>query len=222
MHVRARPLLEDLQRIFGARLQSLVAYGDAGADAEGVHTLALVDRLTFADLTACAPLVADWRRQGLAVPLLMGREEFVRTLDVFPIEWGDIMATHVVIAGRDPFADLRVEAEDLRRACELQAKSHLIHLREGFLESGGTSQAVAHLIAGSAPALRALVLNLDRLAPGSAARAGLSPDLVQEVTTAADATIVDPSPLLARYIDAVEQIWSVVDGWRDDRRRGPA
>ena len=53
-------LSADLRRIFGTRLQSLVAYG-APDDPDGVHTLALVDRLDFHDLTACAPRTGDWR-----------------------------------------------------------------------------------------------------------------------------------------------------------------
>jgi hypothetical protein len=213
MHARVRPLAADLQRIFGARLQSLVAYGDMD-DPDGVHTLALVDRLTFQDLAACAPHVRTWRRAGIAAPLLLSREEFVRTLDVFPIEYGGIIARHVVIAGNNPFTDMQVNEADLRRACELQAKSHLIHLREGYLESGGQPRAVAAMIGASSPALRALITNLERLDPGAAARAGLTPQLVQEVASAGEQTIADPSALLARYISAVERLWEQVDRWR--------
>jgi hypothetical protein len=213
MHARVRPLAADLQRIFAARLQSLVAYGDLD-DPEGLHTLALVERLTFQDLTACAPHVSDWRRSGAAVPLLLTREEFLRTLDVFPIEYGSIIAQHVIVAGENPFAGVHVSEADLRRACELQVKSHLIHLREGYLESSGQPAAVGRLLASSSLALKALLTNLERLDPGAAARAGLSPDLVQEIASADSSTIPDPSPLLARYINAVERLWQEVDRWR--------
>ena len=114
-------------------------------DPDGVHTLALVDRLDFHDLTACAPRTGDWRRAGAAVPLLLSRDEFLRTLDVFPVEYGGIIANHRLDRRRGhPFAGLQVSEADLRRGCELQAKSHLIHLREGFLETGGSP-------AGSSP-----------------------------------------------------------------------
>ncbi len=211
---RARPLAADLQRLFGTRLQSLVVYGAVDPEESDLHTLALVDKVTFHDLAACVPLVPGWRRAGLAVPLLLGRDEFARTLDVFPIEWGDIIARHVVIVGDDPFAGLRVDDADLRRACELQTKSHLIHLREGYLETSGQPAAVAQLVADSAPPLRALVGRIEGLAPGCAERAGLTSDLLHEITSSGNSIITDQSALLARYLEAVERLWREVDAWR--------
>lgn len=218
MDARLSALGRDLQRIFGARLQSLVAYGDP-ADADGVHTLGLVERLAFEDLTACAPLVSGWGRTGLAVPLLLTRDEFLRTLDVFPVEYGYIIATHTVIAGEPPFAGVAIRDADLRRACELQTKSHLIHLREGYLESGGVPASIARLMTASAPALRALARNLDRLEPGAAERAGVTPAFIEGIAAAADSTIADPSALLARYIETVGRLWDQVDTWREDADR---
>ena len=51
-----------------------------------------------------------------------------------------------VVAGANPFASLAVDPADLRRACEVQARSHLLHLREGFLETRGRADALAVLI----------------------------------------------------------------------------
>ena len=61
------------------------------------------------------------------------------------------------MAGHDPFAGLRIDAADLRHACEVKARGHLLHLREGYLEAHGRSDAVAELIGDSAPALAALL-----------------------------------------------------------------
>src|SRR5687767_12794384 len=150
MHPALRTVAADLQRIFGARLQSLVAYGPEDHP-DGIHTLALVDRLAFQDLTACAPRTSDWQRAGAAVPLLLSREEFQRTLDVFPLEYGGIIASHQLITGDNILASICVAEADLRRGCELQAKSHLIHLREGYVETGGDPARVARLLGASAP-----------------------------------------------------------------------
>lgn len=208
-----RLVAADLQRIFGARLQSLVAYGPEDHP-DGIHTLALVDRIAFHDLTACAPRTRDWQRAGAAVPLLLSREEFQRTLDVFPLEYGGIIASHQLITGENVLASIRVAEADLRRGCELQAKSHLIHLREGYVETGGDPARVARLLAASAPALRALMENLRQLDSEAAARVGLMPELVREVVSADATYIADPSPLLARYLSAVERLWQEVDRWK--------
>jgi hypothetical protein len=205
-------LTRDLRRIFDRRLASLIAYGEG--DADGVHTLALVDQLTFGDLAKCVPLTSGWHRLGLATPLMLTADEFRRSLDVFPLEYGDIIAHHVVLSGSDPFTPLVVAEADLRRGCERQVKSHLIHLREGFLETGGNPADVAELLAASAAPLRKLLAHLESLEPGAAARAGLGSDLIREIAAAADATIADPSALLARYLTAVERLWQYVDAWR--------
>jgi hypothetical protein len=220
-------LLADLKQVFGERLHALAAYGlDARAAHGGpLHAIALVERITFEDLTECAPFAPAWAGRGLDVPLLLEREEFARTLDVFPIEYGDIIAHHVSITGPDLFAGVTVPAADLRRAVELQAKSHLIHLREGYLESGGGPREVARLIAASAPAFRALLVNIGRLsgeAPdhveSSAERLmGISASLVRDVLSAgagSQSVIEEPTVLLARYIDAAERVWEYVDTWR--------
>jgi hypothetical protein len=199
-------LTADLRRVFGAGLSSIVAYG---AD-RPLHTLVLTERVAFDDLAACAPLTDGWRRDGLATPLLLSRTEFLRTLDVFPVEYGAIIDNHVVVVGTDPFAGCAVCEADLRRAVELQAKSHLIHLREGFLEADGQPAAVARLIGGSMAAYRALLQNLERLNPDAVDRG--TGQLVQDLT--AMSTIADPAALFARYVADVERIWGHVDAWR--------
>ena len=220
-------LAADLGRVFGAGLHAVAAYG-LNIPVEPprlVHSVALVERLVFADLTRCAPLVAGWRRRSLAVPLILEREEFLRTLDIFPLEYGDIIAHHVLVAGTDLFATARVARADVRRACELAAKSHLVHLREGFLEAAGDPQTTARLIAASASPLRALLSNIARLAEGddadvadtAARQIGISASVVREVLQAGTgnhSTIADPTALFTRYLDAAEQVWEFVDTWR--------
>ena len=221
-------LAADLHRIFGNGLHSVCAYGvTSAADAE-IHSVALVDRLDFEDLAACVPLARGWASRGLAVPLLLERDEFIRTLDVFPLEYGEIIATHVVVHGQDPFAGLSVSDADRRRACELQAKSHLIHLREGFLETGGDSRRIAALVGASAEGFRHLLQNIVSLAAPGADSGDHLPeaaekylrvpsDLTREVLASAAAgpsTIAEPSAMLARYIAAVERIWEFLDGWK--------
>jgi hypothetical protein len=232
----ATALTADLRRVFGPRLRALVAYGVRGeTDGDAwLHTLALVEGMTFDDLAACAPATAGWKRLRVAIPLLISLDEFRRTLDVFPLEYDHILTDHVVIEGEDPFEGIRVAESDLRRACEVQAKSHLIHLREGFLEGSREPRAIAALIASSAPAFRSLLIDIARLdrkgghAAGEIDRSdeaianaaqqtiGLPADVVRDVLSAerATSTAVDPTALLARYIDAAAQVWRYVDRWR--------
>jgi hypothetical protein len=222
-------LASDLRRVFGNRLHAVCAYGPSGPDTD-IRSIVLVDRLAFEDLVACVPMARRWDDEGLAVPLILDRDEFDRTLDVFPLEYGEIIASHVLIYGDDPFEGIAVDVADRRRGCELQAKSHLIHLREGYLESRGDPGAVSALIAASAEGFRRLLLNMvmlvapsgsgvgpDDLPAAAAAHLNVPADLTREVLASASirpSTITDPTALLARYISAVEGIWEFVDAWK--------
>ena len=133
----AESLATDLRRVFGDRLKSVVAYGPHldGDDHAPLTCLALVGSLTADDLQACATNTSKWNRAQVATPLILPEQEFRRSLDAFPVEYQAILDRHVVIAGRDPFVGCEINREDLRRACEVQARSHLIHLRQGWIEA---------------------------------------------------------------------------------------
>ena len=224
-------LAGELRRIFGNRLRSVCAYGSYDRD-QDIHSIVLVDELSFDNLAACVPLARGWDTLGLAVPLILEQDEFHRTLDVFPLEYGDIIAHHIVIEGLDPFLGLTVPEADRRRACEHQAKSHLIHLRESYLETRGDLPGVSRMIGASADGFRRLLDNLVTLVhapaehtaghPDLAAEAeqyiGVPADLTREILASAagggPTTIADPTALLARYISAVERVWDFVDAWK--------
>lgn len=206
-----RDLEGDLRAVFAERLQSLVVYG--GADPQGglVATLVVVDTVSAADLWGCAERVSTWRGRGLATPLILEADEFGRSLDAFPFEFGAILSDHEIVAGINPFEGLAVDAADLRRACELQARSHLLHLREGFMETEGRSDRLAELIVRSASPLAALLKHVRRLSGGPA----LNGALARVVELAPDGTISSDEArrLFPEYLEAVDTLVGTLDNW---------
>ena len=215
-------VLHDLQLIFSGRLESFVAYGPATPAA----SLALVETLTAEDLTACAARAHAWHHAGAATPLLLTRGELSGSLDAFPIEYGEMLDAHLVLFGIDPFADLAIDAGDLRRACEVQVKSHLLHLRENYIDCGARPSAVRALVANSAHAFRTLLRRLARLdhrtvsthtelGAFAASRCGLDARVVGDVLAlagSADAA-VDAMRLFPDYVATMERLARFVDGW---------
>ena len=211
----------DLRGIFGGRLQSLVRYGarahQAAAQGAGhhghhhvplIHTLAVVDTLTADDLRACAKRVTAWHDDGLATPLMLPASELERSLDVFPFELSAIIGDHAVISGRNPFEKLRVEPNDLRWACEVQARGHLLHLREGFVEARGRDDALAVLIVRSAPAWASLLENMARLEHRSA-----TTDDVTRLVGVKEISNDEAARIFPGYLESVERLTKQVDGW---------
>jgi hypothetical protein len=224
--------LHDLHNIFGERLHAFVAYGQPGATpAPG---LALVRSINADDLDRCASHAAAWHRAGCATPLLLTRDEFAGSLDAFPIEYGEILDTHHVLYGPDPFTGLTIRTEDLRRECETQVKSHLLHLRENYIECRGRQSEVGALVSEGAPAFALILRRLARLdgftattnadlATYASQRPGLDPRTVGSVLALSSsdhhAAGVDAIRLYPAYLAAVEQLWRFIDSWRAEARR---
>jgi hypothetical protein len=213
-------LAADLTRIFGPRLVALVAFGPSAS-------VAFASTLTADDLDACAALVESWHRERLAPPLVMTPDEFRRSLDTFPLEYAAILESHVVVAGRDPFAGATVERDDIRRACEVQARGLLIHLRQGWLEAAGHANHQAELVQHAAAPLRRLLAHVAGLEGAQAhtaadvttfgvERLGLPGDLLKAVLAletapeSAHAVVKRLPELLA----TAERLWQFVDAWR--------
>jgi hypothetical protein len=202
-------LVRDLAEIFPQRLRAVVTYGRR-TSAQAITSLAIVDQLSAADLRACATRVPRWQRAGLATPLLLAEREFGRSLDAFPFEFGAILDDYTVVHGPDPFEGLSVDAADLRHACEVQARSHLLHLREAFLETEGRGSEVAKLIRRSAAPLAALLRNIRRLdggAPVDGVLARVAGD--GDATLSADAAL----QLFPEYLEALEELTRAIDRW---------
>src|SRR5688572_7419378 len=112
----AAALVADLTRVFAGRLRSVVAYGSQleGDEAAPLTCLALVESISMSDLEACAKLAPHWGRHRLATPLILAEQEFLRSLDAFPLEYGEIMRAHERLFGGDPFEQVSIHKEDLR------------------------------------------------------------------------------------------------------------
>jgi hypothetical protein len=226
----AESLASELRGVFGERLRSVAAYGPhvEGDTSAPLTCLALVASLTMEDLDACARLSSSWERSNVATPLVLPETEFRRSLDAFPLEYGEIIRSHHVVYGNNPFIDITIAPDDLRRACETQVKSHLVHLREAFIESGGRPGAVASLVTASAPAFTALLRNVARLNGvltsdrGDATRLGaqavrIPEQLVSDLLSLEHSSAmvaVDAARLFPEYLAAVDQLAHAVDTWR--------
>jgi hypothetical protein len=225
----ADSLAADLRDVFADRLRSIVAYGPQldGDDDAPLTCMALVSSLTADDLAGCARRATRWERAHVATPLILPEAEFQQSLDAFPLEYGEIIRAHQRVFGDDPFQGVVIAPDDLRRACETQIKSHLVHLRESYIESGGRPGAVAAVVKASAPGFTALLRNVARLngvitdrdeATRVGARAAhLSEHLVADLLSLEHRTgiaAVDPARLFPDYLSAVEQLARAVDTWR--------
>jgi hypothetical protein len=222
-HSALQTLERDLREIFGPRLHSLVHYGAREHRAATVqqhehhghhepallHTLAVTDTVTVDDLRACSKRVTRWHDDHIATPLIVPKAELERSLDVFPFEFSAIIADHVVVAGSNPFERLHVEPSDLRWACEVQARGHLLHLREGYIEARGRDDALSVLIVRSAAAWKSLLENVARLENKVAEQ-----DEVTQLVGIKEISNEEAVRIFPAYLASVERLTQQVDRWK--------
>lgn len=220
-------LASDLQRVLDERFVALVAYSPTRA-------VAFATRLAADDLQALAPLVDRWHHEGLDTPLLLTPHEFRRSFDAFPLEYGAILDRHLLIAGTSPFDDARPSDADIRRACEVQAKAFLIHVRQGWLHAADHHHEQAVMLEQSAAPLRVLLANVARLSQQGAeatsdndealvafgeTHIGLPAEVLRGVL-ALDAhperagDLVKSPDFMTAYLLAAETLWAFADSWR--------
>jgi hypothetical protein len=228
-------LVSDLESVFRERLEAVVLYGAsahlpgsrAGGPRDVAYTLAVVGSLSVTDLRTCAALAPAWRAKRVATPLMLTARDLRRSLDVFPLEFAEILAEHRVLRGKDPFAGLSVSRDDLRRACEVHARGHALHLREGYVESGADPRLLAQVIVHSAIPLASLLAGFSRLegSPGDApaflarlaSRAGFDATVfraVDEAGRAGSMSAADAESIYPGYIEAVERLVTYIDEWQ--------
>jgi hypothetical protein len=188
-------LAAHLKDIFTDRLTMVAAFGG------NTSTCAVVRNLTLDDLDRCAQHEPKWNKLGLDAPLFIVEGELSRALDAFPLELSEIIATRRIVAGTDVFADVTIPKQELRRACEVQARGHVVHLREGYIQAAGDAKAVATLVAAATPTFRALVTNVGRLD-------GISPKAL-----VAQLNLDDFEKGFPEALRAAERIVDYVDRW---------
>ena len=117
-------------------LYGSAARGDWVPGRSDVNVLLLVDDTTPDALRRLGPAVTQWHTKGFAPPLIMGREEWGRSADVFPIEITDMQVAHRMLCGPDPVAGMVVSRSDLREAVEKELRGKLVRLHQAYVRFG--------------------------------------------------------------------------------------
>lgn len=132
-----------------------------------VNVLVLAKELAPATIERLAPAIpreGGKKKKGVAFePLFLHRRQVEKSLDVFPIEWLEIQARHLLLEGEDVVAALQVPRTYLRLQCEQQLRGKFLRLRQDLLAHWNDEKALEESLAGSASSFAALFRTLLRL-----------------------------------------------------------
>lgn len=212
---------------------SVVLYGSAARTdwvpgRSDVNLLVLVDDTSPAALRRLTPAVTAWHTKGFAPPLIMGREEWQRSSDVFPIEIADMQMGHRVLCGTDPVQGMAVDPVDLREAVEKELRGKLVRLRQAYVRFGDAGMILGGFALASIASYFAMlrcIAVLYRRAPGREPQETVAA-LASELGADADVAVAIaghrhepewncPPETFVRYLELVRRTVALVDTFQN-------
>lgn len=152
-----------------------------GWDAKHSHVNVLVFARALAPdtLDALAAAAPEKKRAPHIDAMFMTREQALESLDVFPIEWLDVVERHLLLEGEHVLAGIEVPRSFLRLQCEHELRSKALRLRHEYLASAKSPARLTEVLARMASGFHTLFRTLLRLR-GEETPAGTEP-LVQRI-----------------------------------------
>ncbi|MBN1622192.1 MAG: nucleotidyltransferase domain-containing protein [Endomicrobiales bacterium] len=160
--------IEEAKSVYGGNLKSIILYGSkaSGEDTKkhsDYNVLIVLDNIKHEDLKALNKVMSKWIKQGNPPPLLFSIPRFIKSADVFPIEFLDMKDTHKVLYGEDPFKNLEIKDVHLRHECEFELKGKLLKLRQGYMLAEGKASKLKDLLIDSISTILILFKHTIRL-----------------------------------------------------------
>jgi hypothetical protein len=232
-----QPLASELGEVLGAEFKGLAACpagpgGDPGARTGATVVMVLVERVTVAVLNRLRPVIARWSKRLGIDPVIVTPEEIETSVDVFPIEFLNLKAEGAFIGEVNPFAELKVDRESLRRQVEEDLKTKGLWLRGAFLQQGTRRGAVHGLLVEHFATLTVLLRSLltlkgRALPPGTgealqavAEAYGVQAETLTEVAslqrTPPKGSQAEREDLFQRYHEVLSHIAEQVNNMADD------
>jgi hypothetical protein len=165
---RLQTYVKDVKGRFGEQLEGMLLYGSAvrGEFLPGrsnLNILLLVSSYDSVVLKQYSALHRQWSKEQIVVPLFLTEEELRTSAEVFPLEFLEIQEHHRVLGGRDPFIGFHVKTDRLREAVVQGLMSHLLRLRQRYVEGSGSDDATMILLPLSITSTLPLLRGVQRL-----------------------------------------------------------
>ena len=128
--------IEELKNTLGENLVSVIAFGSQAnvEDAKSNLNLMIVtNELTAENLYDISKPVKKWVKGKNPIPVIMNRDEWYSSFDVYAIEYADIKENYRIIYGEDLVPTISINKYFLRLQCESELKNLLLKYKNNFL-----------------------------------------------------------------------------------------
>jgi hypothetical protein len=220
----------------GPNLESVILYGSAASgdfdpEFSNLNVFCVLRDASFSALRALEPSIKWWDRQKQPTPLVMTREELLRSTDVFTIELMDMREHHRILFGEDVLQNLQIPTRLHRIQVEYELREKLILIRQRLSLASTSERQLWDLLLRSLPSFvtlfRHALIALGVPAPSPrretvqalSKQVGFDPAAVNQVLNIrerkADRKQFDVRNVFAGYLAVVEQVTAAVDKMLD-------
>jgi predicted nucleotidyltransferase len=160
--------VKDAVKVYGNDLESIILYGSAvrGEFLPGLsnlNVLLILSSYDFSGLKKYDNLHKRWSKEQVVVPLFLTRADLESASTAFPLEYQDILDSHRLLWGQDPFVGLKIDARYLAAEVVQGLRGNLFRLRQRLVEGRSTEEAITILLPLSVTALLPVLRGLQRL-----------------------------------------------------------
>ena len=128
-----------LQDALGDRLESIIVYGELAKKEQyqsrtsTANVLVVVKEVSVEVLAQIAAPLRKGVRDFRLAAMVLSEDELRSSTDVFPVKFLDMQEHHLLLCGRDVFAELPIAEDHIRLRCEQEIKNLMLRLRSFYL-----------------------------------------------------------------------------------------
>ncbi len=224
-------LVQQLRQVHGDTLKAVVLYGSAASGEQvtghsDFNVLVIVTSIDVPQMRRLGQTMRAWQEAGNPPVLVLTEHEWLRSADIFPMEYADILERHRLLHGTLALSELVVDVQHLRLQTEQEAMGKLLRLRRGVMVAGTDAARQTDLLRSSYSALLVIfraVLRLHGVKPERdatrviqdvAARCGFDPAPFTRVSVLVRGTALsngEAETVLAGYVRGMDVLVEYLD-----------
>lgn len=224
-----RTFIEKVRQIFDNNLDSVLLYGsfirgNFQVGISDINILIILDRSEFDQINRfgkeCRKLINTYH----ITPLLLRRQEFLNSADVFPMEYMDLVDDYKVLHGEDVTDKLDLTTNNLRHQLEHHLRGNVNSLRQLITGSEGKTRILGKNLKTSFGSFSSLFRGLLRL-KGVTPVPGVSNEVLsllkdqfsfntgpfEDLLRFRDGEKTDVDDLASRLLSALQDLVTIVD-----------
>lgn len=168
MEENLNEFVSELKRLYSENLVSVILYGSAAhgdhvEEKSDVNIMIVLKDVSLDLLSSAEKIILKGQKKIKLNPFFWSEDEFRRSLDVFPIEFTDIIQNRRILYGADLLSLISIDTKNLRHQIELELRIKLLRLRSEWLRLRKDKSSMEDFLIRAGTSLHHLYLHANKI-----------------------------------------------------------